>query len=168
MVPASAGCGVMLAIHGVWSEGRLHVWAEDNSRLGLSSQPRAGGPSRLVRPHPFAASSGLLTDALADFGEQVADLGRKATETELVLWLPATAGRPLTSPDVAAADAAVASAAGASAAVARAAGGRGAGGPGARPRLARAAPPGTRRTPAAEGGGPPASWGGPPARPPAA
>src|SRR5215813_4011479 len=88
----------MLAIHGVWSDGRLHVWAEDTGRLGLRSEPHAGGSSRLARPHSCAASSGLLTDALAEFGEQVADLARKATETELVLWLPATAGLPLTSP----------------------------------------------------------------------
>src|SRR5215469_9892544 len=99
----------MLAIHGVWSDGRLHVWAEDTGRLGLQSEPRAGASSRLARPHPFTASPGLLTDALAEFGEQAADLARKATETDLVLWLPATPGRPMTSPDAAAADAAVAS-----------------------------------------------------------
>src|SRR5215813_4758978 len=99
----------MLAIHGVWSDGRLHVWSEDSGRLGLRSEPRAGGSSRPARPHPFAASHSLLTDALAEFGEQLADLARKATETELVLWLPGTAAGPLSSPDAAAADAAAVS-----------------------------------------------------------
>ncbi len=99
----------MLAIHGVWSDGRLHLWAEDVDRAGLLSLPRPGGSPGAARPHPFAASSGLLADTLADSGEQIADLARKATEADLVLWLPGTAAAPLSSPDAVAADAAAAS-----------------------------------------------------------
>jgi SNF2 family DNA or RNA helicase len=99
----------MLAIHGVWSDGRLHLWAEDADRIGLLALPRPGGAPGDARPHPFAASTALLADALAEFGEQVADLARKATETDLVLWLPGAAGAPLSSPDAVAADAGAAS-----------------------------------------------------------
>jgi SNF2 family DNA or RNA helicase len=99
----------MLAIHGVWSDGRLHLWAEDADRVGLLALPRPGGSPGDARPHPFAAGTGLLADTLAEFGENVADLARKATETDLVLWLPGTAGAPLSSPDAAAADASAAS-----------------------------------------------------------
>jgi SNF2 family DNA or RNA helicase len=102
----------MLAIHGVWSDGRLHLWAEDADRIGLLTLPRPGESPGAARPHPFAASTGLLTDTLSEFGEQVADLARKATETDLVLWLPGTAAGPLSSPVAAAAEAAAASVAG--------------------------------------------------------
>jgi SNF2 family DNA or RNA helicase len=99
----------MLAIHGVWSDGRLHLWAEDADRIGLLMLPRPGGSPGAARPHPFAAGTGLLADTLAEFGEQIADLARKATETDLALWLPGTAAGPLSSPDAAAADAVVVS-----------------------------------------------------------
>ena len=95
----------MLAIHGVWSDGQLHLWAEDADRVGLLALPRPGGSPGDARPHPFAASTGLLADTLAEFGERVADLARKATETDLVLWLPGTAAAPLSSPGAVAADA---------------------------------------------------------------
>jgi SNF2 family DNA or RNA helicase len=94
----------MLAIHGVWSDGRLLLWAEDADRIGLRAGPRPAGSPDDARQHPFAASTGLLADTLAEFGEQAADLARKATETDLVLWLPATAAGPLSSPDAEAAN----------------------------------------------------------------
>ena len=97
----------MLAIHGVWSAGRLHVWAEDSDLLGLRSEPHPAGLPRADRQHPFAASPSLLADALAEFGEQLADLARKATETDLLLWLPSTSAAPLSSPDTAAVAAAM-------------------------------------------------------------
>ncbi len=104
-------CSVMPAttIHGVWSDGRLHLWAEDADRIRPRARPRPAGSPGAVGQHPFAASTGLLADALAEMGEQVADLARKATETDLVLWLPGTVGAPLRSPHAAAADAAAAS-----------------------------------------------------------
>jgi len=89
----------MLAIHGIWSDGRLSLWAEDSARLGQGAGPRGARPSPVVRQHPFAASPGLISDALAEFGEQIGDLARKGTDTELVLWLPATGAAPLSSPD---------------------------------------------------------------------
>jgi SNF2 family DNA or RNA helicase len=95
----------MLAIHGVWSDGRLILWAEDSALLGQGVGPSATGSPGAVRQHPFAATPGLLGDVLAEFGEQVGDLARKGTETELVIWLPATSAGPLSSPDCAVGDA---------------------------------------------------------------
>ena len=94
----------MLAIHGVWSGGRLSLWAEDSARPRELPGPPPARPSRTARPHPFAATAGTLADVLAEFGEQTADLARKAAETELTLWLPARPGGPLSSPDCIPAD----------------------------------------------------------------
>ena len=83
----------MLAIHGVWSDGQLSLWAEDSDQL----RPMA---DRELRPmHPFAAATDLLAEVLAEFGDAAGDLVCKATETEVTLWLPATAAGPLASPD---------------------------------------------------------------------
>ena len=98
----------MLAIHGVWSGGRLSLWAEDSARPRELPGPPPARPSRTARPHPFAATAGTLADVLAEFGEQTADLARKAAETELTLWLPARPGGPLSSPDCIPADPAAA------------------------------------------------------------
>jgi SNF2 family DNA or RNA helicase len=104
------GAGFMLAIHGVWTDARLHLWAED------SDKPRtaASGPVGQLRAHPFAASADMVSDVLAEFGDPANDLVRKATETELALWLPAISTGPLASPDCAPADATAADAAAAS------------------------------------------------------
>ena len=83
----------MLAIHGVWSDGQLSLWAEDSDRPRQAAD-RVSGPV-----HPFAATTDLLCDVLAEFGDAVSDLVRKAAETELTLWLPATGAGPLASPD---------------------------------------------------------------------
>jgi hypothetical protein len=96
MVPAISGEQAMLAIHGIWADGALSLWAEDSSR---PAQP--AGNARAPRPHPFAAPAGLLADVLAEFGELAADLARKADDGELALWLPGTAASgPLPSPDL--------------------------------------------------------------------
>jgi SNF2 family DNA or RNA helicase len=96
----------MLAIHGVWSDGRLHLWAEDSDKL----QAAAGRPAGQVPAHPFAAAADLLSDVLAEFGDPASDLVRKAADTELTLWLPATSTGPLASPDCPAADTPIADA----------------------------------------------------------
>jgi SNF2 family DNA or RNA helicase len=83
----------MLAIHGIWSDGQLSLWAEDSALSGLAAE-RGPGPV-----HPFAATTDLLCDVLAEFGDAASDLVRKAAETELTLWLPATGAGPLASPD---------------------------------------------------------------------
>ncbi|HXB48219.1 MAG TPA: hypothetical protein VNW50_10705, partial [Streptosporangiaceae bacterium] len=69
----------MLAIHGIWTDGRLHLWAEDSDK----PQTAASRPAGRVVAHPFAAAADLLSDVLAEFGDPASDLVRKATETEL-------------------------------------------------------------------------------------
>jgi SNF2-related domain/SNF2 Helicase protein/Helicase conserved C-terminal domain len=87
----------MLAIHGVWSNGALALFAEDSDRLAAAE--RAGDGSR-PSAHPFAADPANLADTLAEAGGQVADLVRKAAEAELSLWMPTRHGAPEPSPDV--------------------------------------------------------------------
>jgi SNF2 family DNA or RNA helicase len=87
----------MLAIHGIWAHGRLSLWAEDSEPYAPLPDAPASGAASL--PHPFAAAPGVLADALAELGEPVSDLVRKAAEAELTLWLPATSAGPLSSPD---------------------------------------------------------------------
>ncbi len=93
----------MLAIHGIWADGALSLWAEDADRLATASggvRPGVGRGGRTPRLHPFAAPVGLLADVLAGSGDVAADLARKAADSELTLWLPGTAGSPLVSPDL--------------------------------------------------------------------
>ena len=89
----------MLAIHGVWSDGSLNLWAEDAAAAPRLAAAGPGKPPRGPRPHPFAAAAGQLADVLAEFGDPVSDLARKAGETELTLWLPGGPVAPLGSPD---------------------------------------------------------------------
>jgi SNF2 family DNA or RNA helicase len=97
----------MLVIHGIWAHGALSLWAEDSDQpaevpADISGQPRSGpGRSPRARSHPFAASTGLLGDVLAEFGEGASDLVRKAADDELKLWLPGSAAGPAASPDLA-------------------------------------------------------------------
>ncbi len=95
----------MLVIHGIWAHGVLSLWAEDSDQPAAvpsgqphSSQGRPPRPLRAPRPHPFAASTGLLADVLAEFGERASDLARKAADDELTLWLPGTGAGPVASP----------------------------------------------------------------------
>jgi SNF2 family DNA or RNA helicase len=99
----------MLAIHGIWAEGGLSLWAEDSGPAralpAAVSRSAAGGPGRARAEHaplrhPFAASPGLLADVLAETGELAADLARKAAEAECTLWLPGTPAGPLPSPEL--------------------------------------------------------------------
>jgi SNF2 family DNA or RNA helicase len=86
----------MLAIHGVWSQRTLALWAEDSQLSAVGPAGRTGP----VRDHPFAAAPGLLADVLAEFGDPAGDLVRKAAEEDLTLWLPGAAGGPAASPDL--------------------------------------------------------------------
>ena len=88
----------MLVIHGIWAHGALSLWAEDSAQPVSAPEAPLSGVADPV-PHPSAVAPGVLADALAEFGEAVSDLVRKAAETELTLWLPATAAGPLSSPD---------------------------------------------------------------------
>jgi len=110
--------GLMLAIHGIWANGLLRLWAEESGRLAAQppAQRRQGRAAHeraapdgaaddltvgVARQHPFGCPAGLLSDALAEFGEDVADLVRKAAEDELTLWLPSTRAGPVSSPELA-------------------------------------------------------------------
>jgi superfamily II DNA or RNA helicase len=96
-----AGARVVLAIHGEWADDGLALWAEDSE---CPAPLRAARPSRAPRNHPFGADPDLLADVLAEFGEDVGDLVRKATEDELTLWLPGGTTGPAPSPDLISAD----------------------------------------------------------------
>jgi SNF2 family DNA or RNA helicase len=74
----------VLVVHATWRDSALVLWAEDAHRP-LSTRMR-----REPRPHPFAASTGELTDALGVDGEP----------TELTLDLPGTATAPAPSPEL--------------------------------------------------------------------
>src|SRR5215472_8632397 len=95
----------MLAVHGIWAYGALQVWAED-SALPARAAAVTGRPSRAPRPHPFAAPSHVIADALADvlsagpLAGAAADLIRKAVDEELTLRLPSTPLGPLASPEL--------------------------------------------------------------------
>ncbi|HYE63472.1 MAG TPA: DEAD/DEAH box helicase [Phycisphaerales bacterium] len=69
-------------LHANWSEGHLHLWAEDPDRL--SSAPAAPEPGR-TPPHPFAADPESLRTlpGLTD-----------AASTAVRLRLPASGGKP--------------------------------------------------------------------------
>ena len=90
----------MLTIHGIWAHGVLSLWAEDSGQPAVG-RDTPGRPARAPRPHPFAASTGLLADVLSEVGEAASDLVRKAAEDELTIWLPGTSAGPLASPDLA-------------------------------------------------------------------
>ena len=111
----------MLVIHVIWAHGVLSLWAEDSDQPAavpsgqlesgqLRPQSSPAGPPGAPRPHPFAASTGLLADVLAEFGEGASDLARKAADDEVTLWLPGTGAGPVASPELASADADVADA----------------------------------------------------------
>ena len=89
----------MLAIHGLWADGALLLWAED-SELASADVSDSGRSSAGPFPHPFGADADLLADVLAEFGESVSDLVRKATSDELTVWLPCGSGGPSPSPDL--------------------------------------------------------------------
>src|SRR5512146_429165 len=99
----------MLVVHGIWAYGALQVWAED-SALPARASTVTGRPSRAPRPHPFAAPSHVIADALTDAlaggaldgsaAREAADLVRKAVDEELTLRLPSTPLGPLASPEL--------------------------------------------------------------------
>src|SRR5580698_10006355 len=93
------GGRVMLAIHGIWSQRMLALWAEDADLLP-SARAVAAGQRQELPDHPFTAPFDLLADVLAEFGEGLSTLVRKAAEDDLVLWLPTTSGSPAASPDL--------------------------------------------------------------------
>ncbi|HEX6855422.1 MAG TPA: DEAD/DEAH box helicase [Streptosporangiaceae bacterium] len=93
----------MLAIHGIWADGALLLWAEDATQPAPVPVGRAG-PAE-ARPHPGAASPAALAAGLAGLPGEAAELAWSGTEGELVLWLPGTAAGPQPSPELATAPA---------------------------------------------------------------
>ena len=95
----------MLVVHGIWAYGALQVWAED-SALPARAAAVTGRPSRAPRPHPFAAPSHVIAEALTDAlsggpgSGGAADLVRKAVDEELTLRLPTVPQGPLPSPEL--------------------------------------------------------------------
>ena len=93
----------MLAIHGIWADGALLLWAEDATRPAPVPAGRPGPEE--AWPHPGAASPAALAAALAGLPGEAAELAWSGAEGELVLWLPGTAAGPQSSPELAAAPA---------------------------------------------------------------
>ena len=91
----------MLAIHGIWADGALLLWAEDATRPAPVPVGRPG-PAE-ARPHLGAASPAALAAALAGLPGEAAELAWSGAEGELVLWLPGTTASPQASPELAAA-----------------------------------------------------------------
>jgi superfamily II DNA or RNA helicase len=89
----------VLAIHGLWHGGGLVLWAEDIEGLAPVGVPRDGRPPDIPRSHPLSADPELLSQVLADCGEGIEDLVHKATEDEMILWLPGGPSCPLGSGD---------------------------------------------------------------------
>jgi SNF2 family DNA or RNA helicase len=91
--PLSAGAS-RLVLHAQWTEGRLHLWAEDPARWRsmASRQANTGAGGE----HPFAASDEEVRALLARIGaEGVAS----STQTKTIkLRLPAAGGVPIASP----------------------------------------------------------------------
>jgi superfamily II DNA or RNA helicase len=89
----------VLVIHGLWrSAGRLALWAEDSALP--AEPPRRRGRSARSQPHPFAAPSGSLTDALDEALGLLGAAFKPATTDSTPLLLP-TAGRgPMPSPEL--------------------------------------------------------------------
>jgi SNF2 family DNA or RNA helicase len=90
----------MLAIHGIWANDALCLWAEDSRRPVHVPAAQGSRPSRAARPHPFAAGPDEVASVLAMLAEPVPDLARKAAEDELTLWLPSADGVPVASPEL--------------------------------------------------------------------
>ncbi len=90
----------MLAIHGIWHQRTLALWAEDADLLSAAPSAPAGSQPPDLRDHPYAATFDDLADVLAEFGQSAADLVRKAAEDDLTLWLPGVSVAPAASPDL--------------------------------------------------------------------
>lgn len=84
-----------LVLHALWSEGRLHMWAESGMR---AAQVHTAGTTTgdEPQPHPFAASLSDVAASIARAGASVA-----GEHGALTLRLPLLDGRPLPSPALA-------------------------------------------------------------------
>ena len=91
----------MLAIHGIWADGALLLWAEYATRSVPVPATARVKPAE-ARSHPGAASPAALAAALAGLPGEAAELAWSGTEGELALWLPGTAACPQPSPELAA------------------------------------------------------------------
>jgi hypothetical protein len=85
----------MLIVHANWSQGALHLWAEDVTRLRESAPAHALVAGGSV-PHPFAAPSSRLAECLTSIAGAVT-----ASHTSMNLVLPALGDAPTPSPEAA-------------------------------------------------------------------
>src|SRR5690348_15797984 len=100
----------MLAIHSIWADGVLLLWAEDATRpapaAAVQAESAPGPPhpgaaraeASKARQHLGEASPAALAAALAGLPGEAAELAWSGTASELVLWLPSTASGPQPSP----------------------------------------------------------------------
>ena len=91
----------MLAIHGIWADGALLLWAEDATRSVPVPATARVKPAE-ARSHPGAGDPAALAAALAGLAGAAAALAWWGPEGELALWLPGTAACPQPSPELAA------------------------------------------------------------------
>ena len=86
----------MIALHSIWDNTRLHIWAESSSLAATASGSRH--TKQKTRQHPFA----LAHDALMEMvGELSGSLLVKSTAPgSLALRLPSTSKGPLPSPEL--------------------------------------------------------------------
>jgi non-specific serine/threonine protein kinase len=84
----------LLVVHAHWSDGAVHLWAEDAGAVApvAGTAPHAGAAS----PHPFAASSERLAEAVGPLLPSGSGGGGTIT-----LKLPAAGGVPIPSPHMA-------------------------------------------------------------------
>ncbi|MEO3788236.1 DEAD/DEAH box helicase [Actinocorallia sp. B10E7] len=82
----------MFAVHGLWRDAGLYIWAEDSEAARVTTS-RAK-----VRAHPFAVCD--LGGVLAELGPEVCGSAAKAAQAELVLSLPSGARGPAASPEL--------------------------------------------------------------------
>src|SRR5262245_16841987 len=96
----------MLLVHANWSQGALHLWAEVPGRW-VDPGALAGTDPGRADMHPYAADAGVLrahVERLLSAGGRTGAEDRSvdgASDSFLVLRLPAHAGVPAPSPTVA-------------------------------------------------------------------
>lgn len=86
----------LLVLHTLWSDGRLHVWAESELRCMQSSALPVAAAGDDAAPHAYAAPLSDVASAIAQAGASVA-----GEHGELTLRLPMIEGRPAPSPALA-------------------------------------------------------------------
>jgi superfamily II DNA or RNA helicase len=95
----------MRVVQANWTDGRLHLWAEDSAlALAVDSPRKAPDPSGSESPaHPFASDHQSLVSLLEAIGIPASD----TKQDTITLRIPAREGQPIPSPHLAHANAAL-------------------------------------------------------------